>query len=124
MSARDSSVTSLRDVTGDSPPTRPNGPRLGRTARRGLLRHVVNRTVKTPACPLAPRCAGPQAIPMNVDMLTAQLRELVLERQALRERGAAADELERNRLAIVRAHWQLSYAFVELHQPHELDRAA
>ncbi len=52
------------------------------------------------------------------------LRELVLERQALREGGAAADELERNRLAIVRAQWQLSYAFVELHQPHELDQAA
>jgi hypothetical protein len=61
---------------------------------------------------------------MNVDMLTAQLRDLVLERQALREGGAAADELERNRLAIVRAQWQLSYAFVELHQPHELDQAA
>jgi len=61
---------------------------------------------------------------MNVDMLNTQLRELVLERQALREGGAGADELERNRLAIVRAQWQLSYAFVELHQPHELDQAA
>lgn len=61
---------------------------------------------------------------MNVDMLTAQLRELVLERQALRERGAAADVLEHNRLGIVRAQWELSYAFVELHQPHEFDRAA
>jgi len=61
---------------------------------------------------------------MNVDTLTAKLRELVLERQALRERGAATDELELNRLAIVRAQWQLSYALVELHSPHELDRAA
>jgi hypothetical protein len=61
---------------------------------------------------------------MNVDMLTAQLRELVMERQTLRERGAAADELERNRLAIVRAQWQLSYTLVELHEPPELDQAA
>jgi hypothetical protein len=61
---------------------------------------------------------------MNVDTLTAQLRELVMERQALRERGAAADELEPNRLAIVRAQWQLTYALVELHETPGLDRAA
>jgi hypothetical protein len=61
---------------------------------------------------------------MKIDTLTAELRELVLERQALRERGAAADELERNRLEIVRVQWQLSYALVELHPSHELDRAA
>jgi hypothetical protein len=61
---------------------------------------------------------------MSVDTLTAQLRELMMERQALRERGAAADELEPNRLAIVRAQWQLTYALVELHEPPELDQAA
>lgn len=60
---------------------------------------------------------------MNIDRLTTQLRELVLERQALRDRGAAADEIEANRLEIVRVQWQLSYALVELHS-HELDRAA
>jgi len=61
---------------------------------------------------------------MNVDQLNQKLRWLVLERQALRERGAATDELERNRLAIVRGQLQLSWAYIELHRPCELDRAA
>jgi hypothetical protein len=61
---------------------------------------------------------------MTVDQLNAKLRWLVVERQSLRERGAAADDLERNRLAIVHAQWQLTYAFIELHRPRELDRAA
>ena len=54
---------------------------------------------------------------MDVDRLNAELRELVLERQTLRERGAAADELERNRLAIVRVQWQLSRALIQAHVP-------
>jgi hypothetical protein len=84
----------------------------------------VNRTVKTQARRLVLDRRERQSVDMNVDTLTAQLRDLVRERQALRERGAAADELERNRLQIVRVQWQLSYALVELHTPHELDRAA
>jgi hypothetical protein len=60
---------------------------------------------------------------MNIDALTTLLRDLVLERQALRDRGAAADEIEANRLEIVRVQWQLSYALAELHS-HEFDRAA
>jgi hypothetical protein len=62
---------------------------------------------------------------MTVDQLTERLRWLVLERQSLRERGATADELERNRLEIVRGQWQLAYAAIERHRPPELgDRAA
>jgi hypothetical protein len=61
---------------------------------------------------------------MTVEQLTNQLRELVRERQALRERGAAADDLERNRLEIVRAQWQLIYAAIERHKAEELGRAA
>jgi hypothetical protein len=61
---------------------------------------------------------------MNVDTLTAQLRELVTEREALHERGAAADELARNQLAIVRVQWQLTYTVIELLEPSELDQAA
>jgi hypothetical protein len=61
---------------------------------------------------------------MDVDTLTAQLRELVAEREALRQRGAAADELEPNQLAIVRVQWQLTYTLIELLEPPELDQAA
>jgi hypothetical protein len=57
-----------------------------------------------------------QALGMTVDQLNQKLRWLVLERQALREHGAATDELERNRLEIVRVQWKLSYAYIELHQ--------
>ena len=61
---------------------------------------------------------------MSIDTLTTQLRELVSERETLRERGAAADELVSNQLAIVRAQWQLTYRLMELLEPSELDQAA
>jgi hypothetical protein len=40
---------------------------------------------------------------------------LVLERQKLRLGDAPAEELERNRLAIVRCQWELSQALIERH---------
>ena len=61
---------------------------------------------------------------MNVDQLNQKLRRHVLERQALRDRGAATDELERNRLEIVRVQWKLPYAFIELHPTDRLGQAA
>jgi hypothetical protein len=61
---------------------------------------------------------------MTVEQLTERLRWLVLERQALRDRGASAEELERNRLEIVRGQWQLAYAALELHRSPELDNRA
>lgn len=61
---------------------------------------------------------------MNAGQLNQKLRWLVLERQALREHGAATDDLERNRLEIVRVHRRLSYAFTENHRPRGLPEAA
>jgi hypothetical protein len=63
---------------------------------------------------------------MNIDQLTERLRQLVLERQSLRDRGGSAAELERNRLEIVRRQWELSYALIESHRPQQrpLERAA
>jgi hypothetical protein len=40
---------------------------------------------------------------------------LVHERQQLRFDGAQAEELERNRLAIVHCQWELSRALIERH---------
>jgi hypothetical protein len=71
-----------------------------------------------------PWAAFGEPLSMNVDTLTTQLRELVRERQTLRERGAAADELVPNQLEIVRAQWQLTYALTELLDHPELDQAA
>ena len=69
--------------------------------------------------------SGVQPVGMTTDQLTERLRWLVRERQSLRERGATADELERNRLEIVRGQWQLAYAAIELHRARGIsDRAA
>jgi hypothetical protein len=65
-----------------------------------------------------------EPLSMSIDTLTTQLRELVSERETLSERGAAADELVSNQLAIVRAQWQLTYSLIELLEPSELDQAA
>ena len=49
---------------------------------------------------------------MTVAQLNQRLRWLVVERQALRDRGAATDDLERNRNELVRVQWRLAYASV------------
>ena len=58
---------------------------------------------------------------MTVAKLNQRLRWLVLERQALRDRGAATDQLERNRNELVRVQWKLAYASVG---PDSPDRVA
>jgi hypothetical protein len=77
-----------------------------------------------PASPLARIRRFGEALYMTAEQLNQKLRWLVLERQALREHGAATDELEANRLAIVRVQWKLSYAFIENHRPRGLPEAA
>jgi hypothetical protein len=49
----------------------------------------------------------------KIATLTAERDELVRDRQCLREDGAQATELERNRLRIIETQWQLSHAFIE-----------
>jgi hypothetical protein len=58
---------------------------------------------------------------MTVTQLNQRLRWLVLEREALRDRGAATDQLERNRNELVRVQWKLAYASVG---PDSPDRVA
>ena len=51
----------------------------------------------------------------TVESLLVRINALARERQDLRGRGASSRSLERNRLAIVRAHWALSRALIERH---------
>ena len=53
----------------------------------------------------------------SVEVLQARLDELSRERQELRVAKAAESELERNRLAIVEAQWDLSHALVRRYLP-------
>jgi hypothetical protein len=43
--------------------------------------------------------------------------ELVVERQELRIRGASNVSLERNRLQIARAQWELGHALIDRYLP-------
>ena len=69
---------------------------------------------------MAQQRAESQALCMKVEQLTERLRQLVLERQSLRDRGASTAELERNRVEIVRRQWELSHALIESHTPEPL----
>jgi hypothetical protein len=51
----------------------------------------------------------------DVESLSDQHATLVRERQELRSTGAAVEQLERNRLAIVECQWQLSQALIARH---------
>lgn len=51
----------------------------------------------------------------SVEGLQEELRVLVAERQAMREREAGRDELESNRLELAQRQRQLSYALIRRH---------
>ncbi len=51
----------------------------------------------------------------SVEAILVRIDGLAHERQELRGRRAAAAALERNRLALVRSQWELSYALIERH---------
>ena len=49
----------------------------------------------------------------SVEALLEEIAGLTSERQKLRERGADGSRLERNRVKLARAQWQLSHALIE-----------
>jgi len=49
----------------------------------------------------------------TVETLMADISSLTAERQRLRDRGADAARLERNRVKLARAQWELSHALIE-----------
>jgi FtsZ-binding cell division protein ZapB len=60
----------------------------------------------------------------EVERLNEEIRTLVRERQDLRTRGAAREELEQNRQQIVSRQWRLAHAFGEVYSPRRAPRAA
>ena len=54
----------------------------------------------------------------SVEVLREELRGLVAERQAMREREAGRDELESNRLELALRQRQLSRALIDRHRRH------
>jgi hypothetical protein len=53
----------------------------------------------------------------TVEALLDEISGLTAERQRLREDGADAKRLERNRVKLARAQWKLSYALIERYLP-------
>ena len=53
----------------------------------------------------------------SVEALTFRIAALVAERQELRVSRAAEAAIERNRLQIARAQWELAHALIERHLP-------
>jgi hypothetical protein len=63
-------------------------------------------------------------VAQNVETLTEHLGVLALERQSLRASDAGSVALERNRVAIARAQWELSYALIERYLPSPAAQSA
>jgi hypothetical protein len=58
------------------------------------------------------------------DPILQRLRQLVLERQELRDAGGSREQLESNRLAIVEEQWRLARAAFETYGRHDESKAA
>jgi hypothetical protein len=82
---------------------------------QNLNERLVNSPESTPKVVIMDN----QEVGATVESLLERIGHLVAERQALRLALAAADELERNRLAIAAAQWTLSHALIERHRPRQ-----
>jgi hypothetical protein len=60
----------------------------------------------------------------TVEALAFRVGGLVEERQDLRGCGASEAALERNRLQIARAQWELGYALIDRHLPQPAAQTA
>ena len=60
----------------------------------------------------------------SVESLILLIAELVVERQELRSTGAGTMAIERNRLQLARAQWELGHALIDRHLPEPAQTAA
>jgi hypothetical protein len=59
----------------------------------------------------------------TVETLMEEISGLTAERQRLREQGVNGDRLERNRVKLARAQWELSHALIERYLPEHSQAA-
>jgi hypothetical protein len=74
--------------------------------------------------PVAPRRFRRERRRVGVEALQERVAALAAERQSLRAAGAGEAALERNRVALAHAQWELSYALIERHLPTTSEHAA
>jgi hypothetical protein len=60
----------------------------------------------------------------TVEALLEEISSLTSERQLLRDRDVAPRKLERNRVKLARAQWELSHALIERYLPAADSQAA
>ena len=60
----------------------------------------------------------------SVESLNLRISALCAERQSLRTNGANESTLERNRVELARAQWDLSHALIERYLPNPAEAAA
>jgi len=95
--------------------------------RAGHLRVVADTAFRMSAAalrPVAPRRFHRERRRLGVEALQERVATLALERQELRSSGAPATKLERNRVALARAQWELSHALIERYLPPTHEHAA
>ncbi|HET7855014.1 MAG TPA: hypothetical protein VFL41_01010 [Gaiellaceae bacterium] len=74
--------------------------------------------------PIVPSRFRRRPVAESVETLLERIQFLASERQSLRTREANEAALERNRVQIARAQWQLSYALIERYLPQPVERRA
>jgi hypothetical protein len=60
----------------------------------------------------------------SVEALSLRVAALVSERQQLRDRGASETALEKNRIQLARAQWELGHALIDRHLPEPASQPA
>jgi hypothetical protein len=95
--------------------------------RGGHLRALADNAVRMSATalrPVAPRRFRRERRRLGVEARQARVAALALARQELRTSGAEPAALERNRVELARAQWELSHALIEQHLPEPREHAA
>jgi hypothetical protein len=87
-------------------------------SRAKRLRSIADKALEMSASalrPVARRRFRRERRRLGVQALQERVAALALQRQELRDSGAAPAALERNRVALAHAQWELSHALIELH---------